>query len=66
MYKENFVVDSSGKRIAVMLPIREYDKIREALEELEDIKAYDSAKAKGSEVIPFEQAVREIESKRKK
>ena len=37
------------------------DIVRE-LEELDSIRAYDAAKASGGEVVPFEQAVREIES----
>jgi hypothetical protein len=34
----------------------------EELEELESIRAYDRAKAQADEVIPFEQAVAEIEN----
>ena len=41
--------------------MREYEKIIEALEELEDIKAYDRAKSRKSEPIPFDQAQKEIE-----
>jgi hypothetical protein len=35
------------------------------LEEIESIRAYDAAKACGGEVIPFEQAVSEIECNRR-
>jgi hypothetical protein len=56
MYKENYLVDDHGKRIAVMLPIKEYDKIKEALEELEDIKAYDLAK--NEPIIPLKEAIK--------
>ena len=59
---ENFVVDRKGKKVAVMLPINEYEKLREAMEELDDIKAYDKAKKRKSEPIPAEQAFREIEA----
>jgi hypothetical protein len=37
----------------------------EAVEELEDIRAYDEAKASKDEIIPFEQAIREIEQGRR-
>ena len=40
------------------------DRSLEELEELESVRAYDAAKASGGEVIPFEQAVAEIESER--
>ncbi|MDC7239171.1 MAG: hypothetical protein PQJ50_02295 [Spirochaetales bacterium] len=36
----------------------------EQLEEIDDVKAYDAAKANDDEVIPFDQAVNEIEAKR--
>jgi hypothetical protein len=38
----------------------------EEIEELESINAYDTAKASGSEVIPFLQATREIERSRRR
>ncbi len=41
---KQFVVDSKGNRIAVLLDIRAYEKLIEALEELEDIRAYDKTK----------------------
>lgn len=39
--RENFVVDAKGKRVGVFLPIKDYNKLMEELEELDDIKAYD-------------------------
>jgi hypothetical protein len=57
MFKENYVVDDHGKRVAIMLPIKQYDKILEALEELEDIKAYDAAKTKNEKTIPLRDAI---------
>jgi PHD/YefM family antitoxin component YafN of YafNO toxin-antitoxin module len=61
--KECYVVDENGNRIGVLLDLADYRKLLEELEELESIRAYDSAKASGDEVIPFEQAVDEIEKK---
>jgi hypothetical protein len=62
--KHRFVIDDSGERTAVILDIMEYQKLLEEAEELEAIRAYDAAKAAGDEVIPFEQAIREIERDR--
>ncbi|MDP4189198.1 MAG: hypothetical protein Q8907_14500 [Bacteroidota bacterium] len=59
--KTQYITDTTGKKVSVIIPIRDYEKILEELEELEDIKAYDRAKARKSEPIPFEQAVKEIE-----
>ena len=60
--KERYVVDDQGNRISVVLDIADYQKL---LEELEDVRAYDAAKASGDQPIPLEQAIAEIEQVRK-
>jgi PHD/YefM family antitoxin component YafN of YafNO toxin-antitoxin module len=59
-----YIVDADGKRVSIILPIEEYESMLEELEELEDIRAYDEAKAaleRGEdEVIPLDQAMQEI------
>ncbi len=62
--RQQFIEDSQGKRIAVLMPIDQYNKMLEQLEEIDDIRAYDAAKAKEDEFIPFDQAVKEIEEGR--
>ena len=42
--KTQFITDSNGKKVAVILPINDYQKILEELEDLEDIRLYDEAK----------------------
>ena len=59
--KEKYIVDKKGKRIAVMLDMKEYEKMLRELEKLESIRAYDAAKSSGESKIPFSQAVNEIE-----
>ena len=56
-----FVVDDQQHRKAVLLPVAEWQRIVEELEELDDIRAYDNAKSGSQDAIPFEQAVREIQ-----
>lgn len=64
--KIQFVIDSNGEKLAVILPIKDYQKLLEALEELQDIKAYDEAKKNNTgERIPMEEAFKMIEAKRK-
>lgn len=59
-----YIVSVSGERTRVILDVEEYERLLEAAEELEDIAAYDEAKAaieeEGDEAIPLEQAMREI------
>lgn len=64
--KPQFVTDDSGKKLAVILPIKEYNKMLDELEELEDIKLYDAAKKGDQEFIDAERAFEEIEDSRKK
>jgi hypothetical protein len=59
--KERYLVDDNGNRIGVVLNVKDYHRLLKQLEELESIRAYDAAKASGDEVVPFEQAVTEIE-----
>ena len=59
--KERYLVDDSGNRISVVLDMDDYLRLLQAFEELDSIHAYDASKASGDEVIPFEQAVAEIE-----
>jgi len=55
-----YVVDENGKRISVILPIEEYERLIEALEDLEDAREADEVRvavARGDdEFIPYEQA----------
>lgn len=59
-FHEQYLVDDEGNRSAVVVPISEWKQILELLEELNDIRAYDEAKSRPSEPIPFQQAVSEI------
>ncbi|MBW6511265.1 MAG: hypothetical protein K0A93_03980 [Desulfuromonadaceae bacterium] len=56
-----YLIDEKNQRQAVVLPCDEWEHILEALEELDDVKAFDRAKSGAGEALPFEQAVREIE-----
>ncbi len=55
-----YVVDEQQHPKAVILPLEEWRRVVEELEELDDIRAYDAAKTDSQDAIPFEQAVKEI------
>ncbi len=63
--QERYVTDHEGNRIGVFLGMEEYQHLLDRLEEMEDIQAYDEAKATGGEVIPFDQAMAEIDQNRR-
>ena len=59
-----YVVDENGKRVSVILPVEEYERMIEELEDVEDARAADevrAAVARGDdEFSPYEQAREEI------
>ena len=58
-----YIVDTEKHTKAVILPVKEWEIILDEMEELDDIRAYDVAKAdKQDETIPFSQAINEIRS----
>lgn len=56
MIQENFIIDKNGRKIAVQVPIKTYEKLVADSEELDEIKEYRKAKAHKGNAIPFEQA----------
>lgn len=60
-----YITDNSGKKISVVLPIKDFKAIMEELEELEDIKRYDEAKKSNETSTPIDEAFKLIETKRK-
>lgn len=60
---EQYLVGAEGNRIKVVLALADNQRLLAALEELDELRAYDEAKASGDEVIPLEQAIAEIERK---
>ena len=61
-----FLTDKKGNRTAVVLPIKEYNKMIEKLEDLEDVRLYDEAKRDDDGYrISIDEAFKIIEEKRK-
>ncbi len=61
--ERSYVVGEDGTRTAVIVDIEQYEKLLEAAEELEAVRAYDAARASGEKPVPFEEAVGEIEGR---
>lgn len=58
---EQYLVDATGAQRAVVIPLDVWRGVLAEMEELDDLRAYDAAKANPSDTVPFEQAVAEIE-----
>jgi len=61
-----YVTDSAGNRVAVLIDIGRYHELLDAADELDAIRAFDAAKASGGEAIPLEDALSEIEQDRQR
>jgi hypothetical protein len=61
---EQYIVDSQGQRLSVVLEFDYYQKLLARLEELEEIYAFDLAEKSPDEAIPFAQAIAEINQSR--
>ena len=60
-----FLTDKKGNRIAVVLPIKQYNKMIEKLEDLEDVRLYDEAKREDDGYrISFEDYLKTREAKK--
>lgn len=64
--KTQFVTDKKGKKVAVLVPLKEYEKMLEELDELACIKMYDKVREESPEYLPIDKAFKEIEKKRKR
>lgn len=60
-----YITDKKGKKLSVVLPLKEFKSLMENLEELEDIRLYDEAKKSKDVSIPIDEAFKIIEAKRK-
>ncbi|HEY5967011.1 MAG TPA: hypothetical protein VIU35_03485 [Chitinophagaceae bacterium] len=50
-----FITDKKGNKISVVIPLTQYKRILQELEELEDLRLYDEVKARKEKTIPFNQ-----------
>lgn len=62
--KTQFVTDDHGNKLAVILPIKDYQKMLDDLEEADDIKLYDQVKARKEDSMPFSEYLKNRRQKR--
>jgi hypothetical protein len=60
-----FIKNKKGEKVSVVIGIKDYEKMMEELEELEDIRAYDEAKQSGEPNLPFEVIAKKIRQSHK-
>ena len=60
-----YLTNAKGKKKAIVLPIKMYEKLLDKLDELEDIRLYNEAKKNEENYIPIDEVFKIIEGKRK-
>lgn len=63
--KTQYITDEMGNIISIIIPVDEYKRILEELEEWGDIRLFDEVKARNEKSIPFENYVKVREKKGK-
>lgn len=61
-----YISDQKGNKKAVIVPIKDFKKILENLDELEAIKEYDEVKSEKLSFRPLEEALNDIEANKAK
>ncbi len=61
---ESYITDAEGNRVAVVLDLETYERLLQAFEDLEDIRAANAALADDPEGLPFDEAMGEIQEER--
>ncbi|RAI85733.1 hypothetical protein [Algoriphagus yeomjeoni] len=60
-----YITDRTGKKISVVLPIKDFEAMMEQLDDIEDVRLYDEAKKSKDPSVPIEDAFEMIEAIRK-
>ena len=60
------VTNEKGKKVGVLVPIKEYEKMMKALEDAADERAYNKAIRRKEETIPLREAIKIRKEKSKK
>ncbi|WP_345083461.1 hypothetical protein [Nemorincola caseinilytica] len=55
----HFITDTNGKKLSVILDIKDYERMLRELEDIEDVKLYDEVKGRKEESIPFEEYLKQ-------
>ena len=63
--KTQFITDEKGNKISIVIPLKEYSRILEELEELNDIRMFDEVKERKEKSLPIEEYLNQRQKKKK-
>ena len=61
-----YILDSKGAKTSVIISLKDYEKILEMIEDLEDVELYNDAKNENDEYLNINDAFAIIDAKRAK
>jgi hypothetical protein len=53
-----YITDIKGNKVSVILPVKDYQRLLDALEEKEDVRLYDAVKSKKEQHMPLEEYIK--------
>lgn len=57
------ILNKKGAPVAVQIPLVQYNKMLALVEKMEEIRAYDRGMKRKKDLVPFNQAVKELKAK---
>jgi len=63
LVKPQYITDENGEKISVILPVSEYERMIEELEDIDDIRLYDEAKSSKEPSMSFDEYVKQRQQK---
>ena len=63
LVKPQYITDENGKKISVILPVSEYERLIRELEDVDDVKLYDEVKNLQEPSTSFDEYVNQRRSK---
>ena len=63
LVKPQYITDENGEKISIILPVSEYERIIQELEDIDDVRIYDKVKNAKEPSMPFEDYLKQRKSK---
>ena len=63
LVKPQYITDENGKKVSVVIPVSEYERMIEELEDIDDVRLFDEAKTDSAPSMAFDEYVKQRRSK---
>jgi len=63
LVKPQYITDENGEKVSVIIPINEYQRIIEELEDIDDVRLFDAAKKLNEPSMSFDDYVKQRQAR---